>query len=352
MQGYSQTQFFYGAVEGVFYDPTFTPYIDRDLAVATRTVRGGTAFGIYPFNRYRRVELYGGMVNYNEQYDNEGLQELSDDYQEEQFGRTLFNNGNMMPLGVTFVQETTVFREFGPLAGSTVRVNYEAAPKIGSFLSRQTIDVDARKYLRLGGSGLLALRAKGFHSWGQSPSFLYFGGNSEMRGYDYLSFVGQDAFFTERRTALPADRGDGDAGRHSGRHSRDAVRQPGRRELGQSGLQSVDHQFLDRNADHWHPNRRATRSIPIYGVPREISGFRLLDARGSYGISMQTFALGFPIHFDWSWKTLFSREWEDVVYSPAGWQRRIPQGEVHDVDRLRFLTLVSCQLASCQFKGQ
>ena len=33
------------------------PFISRDLAQATRTVRGGSAFGIYPLNRYRRVEV-------------------------------------------------------------------------------------------------------------------------------------------------------------------------------------------------------------------------------------------------------------------------------------------------------
>ena len=47
------------------------------------------------------------------------------------------------------------------------------------------------------------------------------------------------------------------------------------------------------------------------------TGFRLQDARGSYGISLMTFALGFPLHFDWSWRTLFNREWEDVTYSQA-----------------------------------
>ena len=61
LQGYSQTQFFYGQLEGVFYDPSFSGFIDRDLATATRTIQGGTAFGIYPFNRYRRVELFGGF---------------------------------------------------------------------------------------------------------------------------------------------------------------------------------------------------------------------------------------------------------------------------------------------------
>ena len=319
LQGYSQTQFFYGQLEGVFYDPAYSGvFLDRDLAVATRTMRGGTAFGIYPFNRYRRVELYGGLVNYQERFDNPNVEELSQDYQEEQFGQVLFNNGTMLPLGVTFIQETTVFREFGPLAGSTMRLNYEGAPKIGNnTLSRQTVDVDARKYLRLGGSGLLALRAKGFHSWGQSPNFMYFGGNSEMRGYDYLSFVGQDAFFLNSELRFPLI---------------EAMATP----VGiLGGIRGT--LFANLGGASWadQPFKVFTKDttlepvitgaevvggqvVPVFGVPRLVSGFRLVDARASYGISLQTFALGFPVHFDWSWRTLFNRDWEDVVFSQAG----------------------------------
>ena len=104
---------------------------------------------------------------------------------------------------MTFVQETTVFREFGPLAGNTMRLSYEVAPKIGNTLSRQTADVDARYYLRLGGSGLLALRARGFKSWGDAPDFMYFGGNSEMRGYEYLEFIGSESAFLNAELRFP-----------------------------------------------------------------------------------------------------------------------------------------------------
>ena len=48
------------------------------------------------------------------------------------------------------------------------------------------------------------------------------------------------------------------------------------------------------------------------------NGFRLRDGRGSYGIGLETFALGFPIHFDWAWKTLFNKEWEDALFAPYG----------------------------------
>jgi hypothetical protein len=71
-----------------------------------------------------------------------------------------------------------------------MRLGYEVAPSMGSALGRQTVDLDLRRYVRLGSSGLLALRARGFNSWGDAPDFIYFGGNSELRGYEYLEFLG------------------------------------------------------------------------------------------------------------------------------------------------------------------
>jgi hypothetical protein len=323
LQGYSQTTFFYGALEGLFYDPAFAGIIDRDYAVATRTTRGGTAFGIYPLNRYRRVELYGGFVNYREQFDDPGLEFEANQYQQEQFGRQLFNNGNMMPLGVTFIQETTVFREFGPLAGSTLRLNYEGAPNLGdTTLSRQTIDVDARKYFRLGGSGLLALRARGFRSWGENPGFYYFGGNSEMRGYDYLSFIGQDAFHLNAELRFPLIEAMATPIGILG-----GIRGTLFANLGAAGWEGQPFR-LYRDDTTIETPLLGTQTVllpnnrfdfaPVYGTPRAITGLRLVDGRASYGISLQTFALGFPVHFDWSWRTLLNRDWEDVVFARDG----------------------------------
>ena len=64
-------------------------------------------FGIYPFSTYRRIEFSGGLVHYAEEYADPLLQDFADDYQQEVYGTTLFNRGMMVPLGVSFVQETT-----------------------------------------------------------------------------------------------------------------------------------------------------------------------------------------------------------------------------------------------------
>ena len=52
-------------------------------------------------------------------------------------------------------------------------------------------------------NGVLAFRARGYKSWGEFPGYLYFGGNSELRGYDYLEFLGNKAFFLNAELRFP-----------------------------------------------------------------------------------------------------------------------------------------------------
>ena len=315
LSGYNTSQFYYGQLEGVFYDPYLSQFIDRDLATATRTIQGGTAFAIYPFNRYRRVEVFGGFNRYQESFNDPLVQEASNDYQEEVYGQQLFNNGNMVPLGVAFVQETTIFREFGPLSGSTMRLSYEIAPKIGSMLSRQTFDGDARKYFRLGATGLLALRARGFKSTGDNPDFTYFGGNSELRGYEYLQFVGQNAFFANAELRFPLIEAMATPIGILG-----GVRATLFAGIGGAYFEGSPFKFWRNDTTLEQPvvgYDNLTQEV-ILGPAIPVDGLRLVDGRGSYGISLSTFALGFPLHFDWSWRTLFNREWEDVTFHLQG----------------------------------
>jgi hypothetical protein len=317
-QGYSQTTFFYGQLGGIFYDPAFSGFINRDLAIATRTVRGGSAFGIYPINRYNRFELFGGILNYDESFNDPNLEEYSRDYQEQVYGSQLFRRGTSVPFGAAFVRETTIFREFGPLKGSTMRLAYEIAPPIGDTLSRQTIDGDARYYLRLGATGLLALRARGFKSTGDFPDFLFFGGNSEMRGYRYLEFIGHNAVFGNAELRFPLIEAMltpiGVMG---------GIRGTAFFNIGGASFNNTPFQFATSSSEIVIPvvdfrQNQFGQIEQVFGPPREISGFRLRDGRASYGIGLQTFALGFPVHFDWAWKTLFNKEWEDAIFAWSG----------------------------------
>jgi hypothetical protein len=326
-QLYSQESFFYGAgATAALYDPALAPLVDRDLSIGSRTQRGATLFGIYPFNRYTRVELNGGISHISEAYDDPTLGALADDYQQRTYGTTLFRNGTMLPLGAGLTRETTVFRDFGPVAGSTERLQYTFAPAIGSFLSRQTVDVEARRYMRIGTTGLVALRYRGFKSWGNNPDFTYFGGNADLHGYDYLSFLGQKAFYANAQLRFPIIEAAltpfGVVGGVRGNFFFD---------IGGAGLNGTPFTIASHKEATFKPIVDYTFDpvtgdiTPIYGPDQTITGFRLIDSRASYGFGLETFIFGYPMHFDWSWRTLFNKAWEDEVYNFQGgseWLRK------------------------------
>jgi outer membrane protein assembly factor BamA len=219
-----------------------------------------------------------------------------------------------------------VFREYGPLAGNTIRLSYDYAPSWGNLMSRQTADLDARYYMRLGTNGVLALRARGFKSWGEFPGYFYFGGNSEMRGYEYLEFLGNKGFFANAELRFPLI---------------EAALTPigvvgGLRgvfffNFGGAGFDGLGMNVWTTKEDTFTPLLGYTQDLvngfqPVFGPPIPISGFRLIDSRASYGVGLETFALGFPIHFDWSWRTLFNRDWEDLVFAYQAGQDGFQRG--------------------------
>jgi outer membrane protein assembly factor BamA len=227
-------------------------------------------------------------------------------------------SGSLLPLSVAFIQETTHFREFGPLSGNTMRVAYEVAPKLGSMLSRRTIDADLRYYQRLAGTGVLAFRLRVYKSMGDYPNYMYFGGMSDMRGYDYLEFIGQNVVFANTELRFPII---------------EAMLTP----IGVlGGLRGVF--FFDIGAG-WFNNQgfkfAATGTetvqrqsgvgvdangnlVPFYDNPVTVSGFRLQDARASFGLGLETFIIGLPLHFDWAWRTTFNKGWEEYLFGAQG----------------------------------
>lgn len=321
VQGFSQTQFFFGNNPGVLFDQQLA-FLSRDDAIGTQTTRGMTAFGIYPIDRYRRLELSAGYLNFRQGFSNPDLQQFADDFQRAQLGRTVFSSGSFAPLGVAYVQETTVFREYGPLSGNTLRAGYEYAPAASGLFGRQTADIDARYYKRLATNGVLALRARGFRSWGEFPGFLYFGGNSELRGYDFLEFLGNKAFFANAELRFPIiEAALTPIGVIGG------LRGVAFFNLGAAGLDGVPMKVATRQPSEITPLLgfqlapfAAGGVEPVFGPPARIPGFKLVDGRASYGIGLQTLALGFPVHFDWSWRTLFNRQWEDFRFAFQGLQ--------------------------------
>jgi hypothetical protein len=335
LQGYSQTVFYYGN-GSQFYNSAYSSLISPSQATATRSIKGGSAIGIWPFDRYRRLEVSASLYDISEEYSDPQQQAYSEQYQQSLYGTPIFQNGIAVPLSAALVTETTVFREFGPLAGNTMRLSYEVAPKIGNSLERQTVDVDLRHYTRIGGTGLLAMRFRGYHSFGDTPNYIYFGGNSEMHGYDYLEFAGSNVMFADAELRFPlieaaltpigvvggvrgvffANIG---GGWFQNQVSPDNCSTGGGYKFATNSTetcQAVTGYQMDALGNIIGDSNG--NPIPVYGAPTVVNGFRLKDGRASYGLGLETFALGFPIHFDWSWRTTFNKTWEDIVFAQQG----------------------------------
>jgi outer membrane protein assembly factor BamA len=198
-----------------------------------------------------------------------------------------------------------------------MRLAYDVAPKVFGTLSRQTFDGDIRYYQRLASTGVLALRLRGFKSIGDYPDYIYFGGNSEMRGYDYLQFLGQNVVFANAELRFPIiEAALTPIGVIGG------VRGVFFANMGAGWFNSQNFQFTTSDPELYefttgYQTNAQGEVIPI-NESRVINGFRLRDGRASYGIGLETFALGFPIHFDWAWRTLFNEPWEDALFYQTG----------------------------------
>jgi hypothetical protein len=150
-----------------------------------------------------------------------------------------------------------------------------------------------------------------------------------MRGYDYLAFVAKTRF-CQRRAAIPD---------HQAALTPIWCRRRRARclfcDVGGGWLRGQDFTFITSRDEIVAPvigyerddsgdvviNPLTNGPVPVYGVPRVVSGLRFRDARASYGLGLETFALGFPIHFDWAWRTLMDKQWEDIEFAQSGGSR-------------------------------
>jgi outer membrane protein assembly factor BamA len=259
----------------------------REGAFATQRYTGASLIGQYPLDKFRRLELNAGVIRVDEQFENPEV-ELLVRQRAEQLGVPYFlHKGTVVPLGLALVSETTRFREFGPLSGHTYNLGVQYSPSFGGTLSRTTLEGDVRKYFRIGGSAVFATRVHGFHSTGDQPDVFYFGGNMELRGYPYLSFAGNKGFYAnaEFRFSLI-----------------DLMKTPlgilgpvrGTLFGGIGGAHFKGEPWDFATSD----SGRSYVNDPVFGEP--VSGFHLVDGRASFGIGLQFFFLGYPLHFDWS----------------------------------------------------
>ena len=155
-------------------------------------------FGIasYPFDRYHRLDT---GIGYEQR-------SFSFPVQDPVTGAVFFQNfSDSFPVvSASYSGDTTIFREFGPLSGHRYELGASYAHDIqnGGALSRD-LTLDARQYLQVTSRSLLAARLFVGYSHGNLPNFYYFGGLNTLRGYDFNSIIGNEAFYTNFEFRFP-----------------------------------------------------------------------------------------------------------------------------------------------------
>jgi Tol biopolymer transport system component len=268
LSAFQYTLFYYP--DYVYYNPSFFTLASYQDAIATRQVTGLNAQGYYPLNRYYRFEAGLGYYHFEEDYLDPLLMR-----QFLQGGQTGFVNGSLIQASLSFVGETTAFKEYGPVAGHTFSFTLaQALPFANSLIRNTTFQADARAYLNLGYDFLVAFRVQGFGSWGRDPFLFFFGGDNQVRSANYYSLVGSEAWFADAELRFPLVRGVSTIIGNLG-----PVRGVIFLDLARARVKGYPAKFYDFQ--------------DAFGL-----SYDAYDALGSIGYGFQMFFLGLPIHLE------------------------------------------------------
>ena len=194
---FDNTQFFYASPYGC------SRASSAKGAFATQRYTGGLLIGQYPLDKFNRLEINAGVDPRARAVRERGRRAVTPRRRPRRGQQFFLNNGNIAPLTLALVGETTRFREFGPLTGHTYRVSASVAPGVNGFLSRQTVEVDARKYLRLGGSASWPRACAASGPPAMPPTSSISAATWSCGAIRYLSFVGNQGFFANLELRIP-----------------------------------------------------------------------------------------------------------------------------------------------------
>jgi outer membrane protein assembly factor BamA len=230
---------------------------------------------VYPFDFYRRVEV-GLGARYRDvpsplfaRRGEEGNTEIVQVYDA---------RSDAFPVAeVSFVSDTTLFANYGPISGHRYRVTANYAPDLeeSGTLSRDII-VDARKYFPLTRRSNLAFRAWGATSEGNFTRPFFFGGLDTVRGTRIYSLVGDQAFYANAELRFPLI---------------DVIALPF---FNITNIRGVF--FLDVGGAYF----KDIEEFDFWDSDED----RLQDGISSYGIGLSADLFGLPLNFE------FSKEWD------------------------------------------
>ena len=171
---------------------------------------GGLLLANYPLSRYYRIDSQIGFISRSFDFpfvvqNNDGTQQFLVESRED----------NYPTAGVSFVGDTVLYREWGPLSGRRFSINYSYSPDLqkdddttvpGSHDSgtlSSDVSLDFRQYFKITERSLIAIRLFGAHSTGNFPNLYYFGGLDTLRGLDFREQIGNTVGYANFEYRFP-----------------------------------------------------------------------------------------------------------------------------------------------------
>jgi len=249
--------------------------------------RLGGSFGFYyPFSMFYRAEM--GLHVYHQE----------ENYDEVMYGQEIpyaqFFNGPATRVNVTLAWDTIRFIYNIPNMGHTFRVSFDKYLKLGDkFLDAYDVMADFKKYFRIDNHTSLAFRLSGYFSKGKNPQLFWFGGDNTLRASEFRRLVGNNAAFFNAEFRFPL-----------------ILRM--QTVIGMIGpIRGV---FFYDIGGVWLDD--APEKFQFFAEGRGLNnlfkpgGVRLKDAISSYGFGIALYMFGYPMHFDWVYKTdLYARKY-------------------------------------------
>jgi hypothetical protein len=261
-----------------------TGNIVRDRRAYRQT--GGLLELIYPLDRYHRLEGQAGFISRS--FDFPFVIQNSDGSQ----AFFVSNRTDNFPIvGVSFVGDTTVYQEWGPLSGSRYRFSASWSPDLkkgqidpntnepaNSATLSQDFSVDIRHYFKVTARSLFAVRLFGARSTGNFPTVYYFGGLDTLRGLDFREQIGNTVAYANFEFRFPLI---------------DYLAFP------IAGLRNIrSHFFVDIGG-----GALKNQKFRFW----DASAHQLIDGRASYGYGLEFYILGLGLHWDFAKLTDFRK---------------------------------------------
>ena len=168
---------------------------------------------------------------------------------------------------------------------------------------------------------------------------MYFGGNSEMRGYEYLQFVGDTTAFFNAELRFPLIEAMltpiGVLG---------GIRGVFFTNMGGGHFDGQQFKWWTNSSELYTPINSfiftGITQTPVYGAPVVVDGFRLVDARALVRRGPRNLRARLPDSLRLGVEDALQPGLGGRAVQTVRRKRRVPQGEVLGLDRVRLLNVI------------